>query len=182
MTGCLRRPVLVVAKYCATGLGRCKNPCRQTQLVDLTPRPRPAVAKYAATSTGARRVAVTRPGALLAPVPRPGECSGCADCYQWQDVCWCRAAAGRRNLTAMPCQWFRLAAGSGRCNFTQLYRINLPASCGAGAPQPRAAARRSHQVLYSCYGDHSPYKFLKIAPLPSRYVTNAWLACIVWAY
>eukprot|EP01048_Picozoa_sp_COSAG05_P000103 COSAG05_NODE_3_length_51333_cov_129.132080_3_plen_85_part_00 len=24
----------------------------------------------------------------------------------------------------------------------------------------------------SRYGDHSPYKFLKIAPLPSRYVTN----------
>ena len=24
-----------------------------------------------------------------------------------------------------------------------------------------------------CYGDHSPYNFLKIAPLPSRYVPNA---------
>ena len=29
------------------------------------------------------------------------------------------------------------------------------------------------ETMYSSYGDHSPYKFLKIAPLPSRYVTNA---------
>ena len=28
-------------------------------------------------------------------------------------------------------------------------------------------------LLPSSYGEHSPYKFLKIAPLPSRYVTNA---------
>ena len=28
------------------------------------------------------------------------------------------------------------------------------------------------RLYIHCYGDHSPYKFLKIAPLPSRYVTN----------
>ena len=32
---------------------------------------------------------------------------------------------------------------------------------------------RAGQQMVSSYGDHSPYKFLKIAPLPSRYVTNA---------
>ena len=86
----------------------------QTRLADLTPRLWPAVAKYAATDTSARRVAVTRPGALLAPVPRPGECSGCADCYQWQGTFAGASRWPRRNLVAA------YGSGKGRpiLNFT----------------------------------------------------------------
>ena len=51
---------------------------------------------------------------------------------------------------------------------------------------PRGIASAGQQARMHAaamvYGNHSPYKFLKIAPLPLRYVTNAWLACIVWAY
>ena len=92
-----------------------KSLCRQTRLGDLTPRLWPAVAKYAATGTSARRVAVTRPGALLAPVPRPGECSGCADCYQWQGTF---AGAGRRPPQS---DWRLVPAAA----ISPSYRINL---------------------------------------------------------
>ena len=60
-----------------------------------------------------------------------------------------------------------------------LGQAKLPEPAADGTVQPLCERPLVGGLfLYGCdhhssYGDHSPYKFLKIAPLPSRYVTNA---------
>ena len=71
LTGCLRRPVLVVPKYRATGLGQCKTPCRQTRSLQSTPETNfsGALTSGGRAGAGSRHFSTSQPAAAVETLP-----------------------------------------------------------------------------------------------------------------